>query len=186
MDPEAVQTTGTIVAPAGGHESAGATGFMQPNVSVMVFTWIIFGVMCWLLYKVAWKPILYALEHREKTIKKSLADAEKARAEAAAMETRRQEMIRETEVRRRELMAAAELTATEQADAIHKKAQLDAADLMESARREIQSATEKARTSLRQETVDIAVELAGKIIGQQVDRTRSQAMLNEMMREYTP
>jgi F0F1-type ATP synthase membrane subunit b/b' len=39
---------------------------------------------------------------------------------------------------------------------------------------------------LRQETVDIAVELAGKIIGQQVDRTRSQAMLNEMMREYTP
>ena len=187
MEPEAVQTKETIVVPVAGHESPAAIpGFMALNTSVMVFTWIVFAVMSWLLYKMAWKPILHALEHREKTIKKSLDDAEKARAEAAAMETRRQEMIRETEARRRELLAAAELTASEQADAIHKKAQLDAADLMDSARREIQSATEKARTALRQETVDIAVELAGKIIGQQVDRTRSQAMLNEMMREYTP
>ena len=50
-----------------------------------------------ILYKVAWKPILKALEMRESGIRKAIEDAEKAQAQTARAEQRQEQMLREAD-----------------------------------------------------------------------------------------
>jgi F-type H+-transporting ATPase subunit b len=57
------------------------------DFSIGLFFWqtLLFLVLLFVLRKFAWKPILGAVEEREKSIEDSLALAEKARAEMASM-----------------------------------------------------------------------------------------------------
>jgi F-type H+-transporting ATPase subunit b len=55
---------------------------VQVDPGLFIWTILTFLVLLTLLAKFAWGPLLQALAAREETIRQSLADAEKARAEA--------------------------------------------------------------------------------------------------------
>ena len=74
------------------HESTGAKGHENaPNPLVQLvpglFLWTIitFTILCYVLAKFAWKPLLEALESRENTIKSSLEDAIEAPISSASL-----------------------------------------------------------------------------------------------------
>src|SRR5208282_5397583 len=54
---------------------------------------ISFCIVCALLYRFAYRPVLTMLEERRKQIAEGLASAEKLKAELAQTEARRQEMM---------------------------------------------------------------------------------------------
>src|SRR5215211_7446046 len=54
---------------------------VQVDPGLFIWTIVTFLVLLTLLAKFAWGPLLQALSAREETIRKSLADAEKARLE---------------------------------------------------------------------------------------------------------
>ena len=56
---------------------------------------ISFGIVCALLYWLAYKPILQMLEARRQQIAAGLANAEKIKAELAAIEAERRERARQ-------------------------------------------------------------------------------------------
>jgi F-type H+-transporting ATPase subunit b len=69
----------TIAVLAAGGENG---GLLDVNPGLMIWTVITFILLLLILKKVAWKPILTALDKREKDIKDSLEKAEIAKAEA--------------------------------------------------------------------------------------------------------
>ena len=71
------QITLAVIASEGGNG-----GLLDVNPGLMVWTVVTFLVLLFILKKVAWKPILTALDKRENDIKESLAQAEKANEEA--------------------------------------------------------------------------------------------------------
>ena len=55
--------------------------------------------------------------------------------------------------------------------------------LVEEARRDIESATEQARTTLRRETTELAISLAGKVISENMDTERNRTLVRDLAKE---
>ena len=56
---------------------------VTPAIGLIFWTTVVFTMLVLLLKKFAWKPILTAVDQRNKSINDSLQQAEKARAEMA-------------------------------------------------------------------------------------------------------
>ena len=56
---------------------------VTPAIGLIFWTTVVFTMLVLLLKKFAWKPILTAVDQRNKSINESLQQAEKARAEMA-------------------------------------------------------------------------------------------------------
>lgn len=72
------------------------------DFSVGLFFWqlILFILLLFVLRKFAWKPILGAVEEREKSIEDSLASAEKARAEMERLQSNNERILAEARAER--------------------------------------------------------------------------------------
>jgi len=68
MKAEEQTTHGTAAVPPK-HGEEGQPNVMNVAPQMMGLTWLVFGIVAALLYKLAWKPILGALEKREATIR---------------------------------------------------------------------------------------------------------------------
>ena len=156
---------------------------MAISFPLMVLTWITFIIVTVILYRVAWKPILRALAAREETIRQSLADAEKARAETAAAETRQQQMLHDAEAEGRRIIDDARAAAAETARTIESQTRAQTQALMDGARREIATATEKARMELRRETAQLAIDLASRLVEENLDAPKNRALVEKIVKE---
>ena len=168
---------------AGGHGSSGGGSIMDVSPAMLGLTWITFILMTIILYKVAWKPILKALDMREESIRKALADAEKAREETAVLEAKQQQMLKDSQTEAQKILDSARTTARHTADTIQAKAGQEARELIENAKKEISSATERARTELRRESAELAIAIATKVIGDNMDSSKNRAIVQKMVKE---
>ncbi|MDD4870421.1 MAG: F0F1 ATP synthase subunit B [Kiritimatiellae bacterium] len=177
----------SIEVPAPGAHGATSGGFSlldKDTAPKMIgLTWITFILMTLVLYKVAWKPILKALDMREDSIRKALADAEKARAETAALEARQQKILKDSQVESQKILDDARTAARHTAETIHAKANQESRDMIESAKREITSATERARAELRKESAELAIAMATKVISENMDNDKNRAIVQKMIKE---
>lgn len=169
------------VAPAPSH--GGAPNLMDVSAPMMVLTWVTFLLLALVLYKVAWKPILKVLDLREKSIRDSLAQAEKAREEALATEARNRELLQAAERESQRLVAEARMAAQETGRIVQEQAEKKAKVLLEEARRDIADATEQARATLRLETTELAISLAGKVLAENMDTERNRSLVRDMAKE---
>ena len=179
----AVSATVEVPSKGTGHEASSSGDVMKVDVWLVALTWITFLAMTAVLYKVAWKPILKALDLRENSIRKALEEAEKARAETAAAEEKRLAMIREADAQAQKMLAAARAAADETARALEARAREEARNLVNDAKREIGAAAEKARIELRKETAELAIALAVKCISKSMDSSANRQLIQGLMRE---
>lgn len=131
---------------------------------LIIWTVITFIALLLVLRKVAWGPILTALEQREQTIRSSLEEAQRARQEGEQLMAQHQQMLAESnrEVARlldqgREEAERLRVTLTEQA---HEQAQR----LLEEARREIVREKQLAMQEVKNTAADLALAAAGQLL----------------------
>lgn len=62
---------------------------MQVSDKMILLTWLAFGIAAFCLHRLLWKPILHAVEGREKSISDALDGAAQARKELAETEDRK-------------------------------------------------------------------------------------------------
>jgi F-type H+-transporting ATPase subunit b len=183
MDEGVLQVSTAIVEAAHSVPHDASAALLAVSGPLMILTWITFMVVAFVLYKVAWKPVMAALEQRERSIRKSLADAEAARVEAASTDMRNRESLQATEAEARQLVAEARAAAEAATLAIQARAQQESQAMIEGARREIESATRQARQALRVETADLAVRLATKVVGDSMDPARHRELVDRLLKE---
>jgi F-type H+-transporting ATPase subunit b len=156
---------------------------MDISVPMIGLTWVTFLLMAWVLYKIAWKPILAGLAARENGIRQALEDAEKARREAAATEERCLALVTQAKTEADQLVEEARKAAREVADGIETEAHHQTREMLDQAHGEIERATEKARESLRRETADLATRMAAKILRRSIDAATQSEVVREMTEE---
>jgi F-type H+-transporting ATPase subunit b len=159
-----------------GHDAHHEPSPMDPSKSVFFWTLGIFIVLLVVLKKFAFGPILSALEAREQGIRDSVENAEKIEAELADIEGKRSGIIAEADHKAKDIVAEARRGAVEEA-------REDAKIMEENAQREIRAATDKAKAQLRRESAEIAVALAGKVIGENLDDARNKALVNNLIEQ---
>src|SRR5262245_28350346 len=77
---------------------------------------ISFCIVCWLLHRFAYRPILAMLEERRQRIAEGLADAEKMKAELARSESLRKETIDKADAQAAQLIEEARAAAAHVAE----------------------------------------------------------------------
>ncbi len=70
---------------------------------------ISFSIVCILLHRFAYKPVLQMLEERRRQIAQGLADTEKIKSELAQIETQRQEIMMKADTRATKLIEEAKV-----------------------------------------------------------------------------
>ena len=168
--------------PAPGAGDHGAPNPVQVNGPMMGLTWLTFGLLALVLYKVAWKPILAALDKREADLRHALDEARKTREEYALIEERRKQLIDEADAKAKDIVHQARQAAVEASAAIEVKAREEAQILLGNAQRELKSAHEKALAELRRESADLAIGLSRKIIGESLDEQKSRALVDRLIK----
>lgn len=129
----------------------------------------LFGIVLAVLTRFAWKPVIRALNDREKSVRETIDDANRRRSEA-------QELLEEYTLkldRAGDDAARLLAKAKKQADADREKvladAQAAAERMTEQARAEIAEAREAAVAELHEATASLAAQLAGKVIDREIN-----------------
>jgi len=149
--------------------SAGPTSPFEVNFGLFFWTWFVFGILLFVLWKFAWPGILKSTIERENKIKAQLADAERLNSEAKAAVAAAEKLQAESRASAQSMLAEAKgALEKERAAAVDKvRAEQDA--VVERARRDIASERDKAIAELRREAVDLAIGAAAKVIGRRLD-----------------
>ena len=154
---------------------------LEPNVGLVVWTAVVFGLVLLLLWKYAWGPITDALEEREERIDASMTKAERALEEAKRIQAENEKHRREGEQKAREVLREAR----EEAEALREeekaKTRREIQQMQERAQEEIEREKENALNELRAEVADLAIQAAGKIIGENLNEQRQHRLVDDFI-----
>jgi F-type H+-transporting ATPase subunit b len=154
---------------AGHAAEAGPASPFEVNFGLFFWTWIVFLVLLFVLWKFAWPGILKATEEREQKIKGELAEAERKNneAKAALEEATRKEL--EARNAAQHLLAEAKAAVEKERAAAVERVRQEQEAIMARTRLDIATERDKAIAELRREAVDLALGAAAKVIGQRLD-----------------
>ncbi len=171
---------------AGGGEAAEAAGeglpfFLLPEPGLLIWTAISFGLLLVLLYKFAFGPIVDMLDKRRTTIEESLKRAEETREEAERLFAEYQAQLEKARKEAQSVVEEGRAVAEKLKSDILDDARKESEGLREKAVRAIQLEQEKALADLRHRSADLAVDIAGRILGRSVTRKDHERLIEEML-----
>jgi F-type H+-transporting ATPase subunit b len=140
------------------------------NPGLIFWTVVTFIVLLLVLKKIAWKPILAALDQREAAIKESLEKAEKVREEAQKVLEENKTNIAKAEEESKKIIEQSRAYAQKLKDQMIQESKEQAKKIVEDASAEIERKTEAAFTDLKNQVAEIAVNAAEKILKQNLDK----------------
>ncbi len=152
---------------------------LQLEPGMLVWTWITFVAVLLVLWKVAWKPLLGAVESRENRINDSLQKAENARQEAEKLLTQQQEKLAAAQQEIQGMIKEARQTAEKMRADLMEQARTEAEKVKERARSDIEKERGMMMVSLKQEVADLVLETTSKLLGVAVDKTRHQKIIDD-------
>jgi len=171
------------VVPAPSPSPAEIGSVLTVSREMMGLTWLAFLIACFALYKVAWKPISKALDRREDKIRQSLKEAADIQAQATLDREAQKLMLAEASREAAAIVERARNAAEATARAVEAKSRAEAEALIRDAGTEIVNAKEKALVELRREASGLALQLAGRVIGQKLDSAADRELTDRLIRE---
>ena len=156
---------------------------VQPDPGLYIWTILTFLVLLTLLAKFAWGPLLKALESRQETIRRSLDDAQKAKAELERIQQESAQIVRQARVDADAIITQSRADGAQLREEIRAKAKEDADGIIKNAERQIQLETTRAIQQIRHEAIDLSVEIASKIIQRNLTKEDNQRLIDEAIRQ---
>jgi F-type H+-transporting ATPase subunit b len=147
----------------GGGEEDGGSFLVSPDVGLMIWTLLAFGVTLYLLNKLAFPRIAEALDRRRLAIEKSLDDAAKAKEEADQLLDEYRARLREAREQAEDITVRARKAADALADSSKAEAGKQREELLAAARRDIEAETRRALDEIRKEVANLTVVATEKV-----------------------
>ncbi len=156
---------------------------LSPETGTIFWTAVIFLFLLAVLGKMAWKPLLGALNEREQRIRESLEKAEEAQRQAEKNIAEYQAMLEKARAESQELIERSRKTAEAMREEIIQNAKNEADRLVERAKREISLEREKAVEELKKLAVDLSLLATKKAIGKALTPKDHQSLIQEALKE---
>lgn len=151
-----------------------------------LFFWqtLLFGGLLFLLAKVAWKPILEAVEERENTIKNSLEAAEKAKADMEAVQADNKRILKEARAERDALLAEAKKASTQMINEAKEAAQNEADKIAAAAQAAIEQEKNAAINELKNQVATLSIDIAQKVLQEELtDQKKQQSLVEKLVND---
>ena len=154
------------------HVTAGpvplASNFLVPNGTFFVEL-IAFGIIVWILAKFVIPPINRAMTARQEAIQKEFADLEEAKAGARKAEEEFKAQIADARHEAAKIREEAREQGAQIVGEAREQAQSEAARIVEHGHAQVRAERQQAVASLRAEVGTLAIDLAGRIVGESLD-----------------
>ncbi|MFA7249943.1 MAG: F0F1 ATP synthase subunit B [Dehalococcoidia bacterium] len=164
-------------------EGEAPTGIAALGVSLPgLFTQLVnFAVLLVVLRLFLWGPILKMLDERKRRIEEGLRASEAAASAAEASQVQARAALDEARAEGRDLVGRAQETAGRLRTELEQQARADADRIVERARQEMEQERLQAVQALRAEFADLTVRAAERVVGQSLDRSAHQRLIDEVM-----
>jgi F-type H+-transporting ATPase subunit b len=145
---------------------------------------ISFSIVCFLLYRFAYKRVLLALEERRRLIAQGLANSEKIKTELAKTESLRQEVMTQTQAQATQYIEDARVVATRLREEETQKALAAAQQIIVNARATAAQDHDRMLAELKQEVGRLVVQtttaVTGKILTAEDQRRLSEETARQL------
>jgi F-type H+-transporting ATPase subunit b len=156
---------------------------VQPDPGLFIWTILTFLVLVALLAKFAWRPLLEALERREKGIAQAVDDARKAREDLERVHQEGAALLVQARRDAEALIARARADADRFREDMRQKAAADAQSITENAERRIEHETARALEQIRRDAVELSVAIASKLLRRNVSAADQDSLVDETIKQ---
>ena len=147
---------------------------------------ISFSIVCILLRRFAYKPILKMLEERQQQIAQGLADTEKVRAELAQAEAKRKEIILQANAQATKLIEEAHTAAARVQQRETQKAIAAAEQILVKSREAAAHEHARMLVDLKREVGQLVVQSTAIVTGKILTKDDQRRMAEETIGRLTP
>lgn len=156
---------------------------VQVDPGLAIWTIVVFVVLLYLLKKVAWGPLLNALEARQERIQKSLDDAQKAQQELERLNRESADILKKAHAEADSIISKSYSEAEKLKDEMKQKAREEAEVIIRDARSQIETETGKALRQIRGEIADMSVMIASKLIQRNFTKEDNAELIEETLKQ---
>ncbi|MBP5351226.1 MAG: F0F1 ATP synthase subunit B [Fibrobacterales bacterium] len=156
---------------------------LQLDPGVAVWTLAVFALLLVVLKKVAWGPLLSAIDARDEKLRRTMEEAERTRVANESAASERDRLMRESAKRADEIVAEARSRADELARRSERAAREERERILETARKSADAMLASAKNELRLKVVDATVGLASKLLVRELDVESDRRVVERMMDE---
>lgn len=159
---------------------------VKPAFGLVFWMIVSFSIILFILRKFAWKPVLTMIKERENSIEEALLSAEKARKEMKELQSNNEKILAEARAEKDNMLKEAREIKESIISEAKAKAKEEADKMILSARETIKNEKSAAVSELKNQVAILSVEIAEKIIKQQLSSDEKQKeLLNNLMKDIS-
>jgi F-type H+-transporting ATPase subunit b len=170
-----------IVAAESGDE--GGSFLVTPDIGLMIWTLLVFGISMYVLYKLAFPRIAEALDKRQHAIEESIEISERTRREAEELLAEYRERLAEARGQADDIVARARKTGEAAETEIVSEARAKREEMMAQTRRDIEAETRRAILEIRAEVADLTVLATEKVTRKSLTGEDQKRLVDEALSE---
>lgn len=156
-------------------------GLLSPSGGLMFWTLIIFLILFFVLSRYAFKPITAAVAAREKALEDAIAGAKADREAAAKLLAEHHAQLDSARAEAQKLIVEGRQVGEKVRAEMIEETRAQQQEMLDRARREIESEKQRAIADLRREAVDLAIAGAGKVIEKNLDDASNRQIVESFL-----
>ena len=172
-----------IIAAAAEGEEEGGSFLVSPDLGLMIWTLVVFGLSMFILGRLAFPRIAEALDRRQRAIEESIDASERTRKEADEILAEYRERLAEARGQADEIVARARRTGEAAENEIIAEARAKREEMMEQTRRDIQAETRRAIQEIRAEVADLTVLATEKVTRKSLTDADQRRLVEDALSE---
>jgi F-type H+-transporting ATPase subunit b len=163
--------------------ASGGSFLISPNVGLMIWTLLLFGISVVVLARLAFPRISEALDRRQRAIEESIDHADRVRQEADQLLDDYRERLKEARQQAEEIIERAQRTAEMQERAAREQAVETREKLMQQTKRDLEAETRRAIDEIRREVADLTVLATEKVTRKVLTEEDQRQLVEEALGE---
>jgi F-type H+-transporting ATPase subunit b len=157
---------------------------LTPSFGLIFWTLLAFIIVFFILKKFAWKPILKALNDREKGIADSLETADRVRAEMSQLKSENEELLAQAREERAAMLKEARDIKDRIVNDAKEQAKAEASKIMTETQQAIEQQKMAAMTDVKNQIGKMVIEVAEKILRKELGSKEAQeAHIRDLVEE---
>jgi F-type H+-transporting ATPase subunit b len=160
-----------------------SNALIKVTPGLMIWTIVAFVITLYVLKRYAFGPIQKTIDERRERIRRSIEEAEEARAEARRLLEEHRALIGEARGQAEQILVEARKVADKQRERVREETEADRQRRLEDTRRQIEAETHRALEQIRTEVAELTLVAATKVTGKVLDDADHRRLIEDAIRD---
>ena len=158
---------------------------LEIDIKIILAQIVTFLIGVFVLWKIAWKPLVEILAKRKNDISKNISDAQNLKIDAEKIKNDYEQMLKDIDRKAMELIQKANSIGDENRQKIITESHIEAKKILDSAKKQLDYERETVKMDLRREIVPIAISIAEKVTEKMLDKNTKKELIEKFLQDIS-